>query len=170
VHGVEVAVEGQRGLHHHLAVGVVGTEQQGRLITAPQGPEPVFHTGDDGLGKPVAVVLVGIHGLTQTYQQAHIGIFLDEGGNALARIVAEQRGDGAVAVLCLDAVMVGEGFAHDDVVEHLDDKDAALVGLMGEKREHLLVLPERRRVDLHGKGILLEPDERGKGMPVPQVK
>ena len=75
-----------------------------------------------------------------------------------------------MAVLCLQTVVVGEGLAQDDVVEHLDDPDAAAVGLMGEEGEHVHVLLEGLVVYLQGEGIVLQFHQRGKGMSVPEVE
>ena len=61
-----------------------------------------------------------------------------------------------MAVLCLQTVVVGEGLAEDDVIEHLDDPDTTTVGLVGEERKDLLVLLKRFFVHLQGEGIVLE--------------
>ena len=170
VHGVEILVERERSLHHRLAVGVVGAQQHGRFIGAPECLQTVFHPGYHRAGHPFHIVFVGVHRLSQAHKQAHVGIFLDEGGNALAGVIADERRDGAVAVLRLQPVVVGKGFGEDDIVEHLDNEDAAPVSLVGEEGEHLLVFPECLLVHLKGEGIVFQPHERGEGMPVPQVE
>ena len=170
VHRVEVLIQGQGGIHDHLAVRVVGTDEDGRFVGAAERLQSVLHAGDDGLGEPFDVVLMGVHGFAEADEQSDVGIGLDEGRDALARVVAQQGRDGSVAVLGLDAVVLRKGFGDEDVVELLYDEDAALVGLLGEEAVHLLVLLERLVVDLDGEGIVLQADERSEGMPVPEVE
>ena len=47
-----------------------------------------------------------------------------------------------MTILCLQSVMVCEGLAEDDVIEHLNNPDASLVSLMSQEREYFLVLLE----------------------------
>ena len=75
-----------------------------------------------------------------------------------------------MAVLRLQPVVVGEGLAKYNIVEHLDDPDAPAPGLAGDEVVHLLVLTVGLLVHLEGEGIVLEPDERGEGVAVPEVE
>ena len=170
VHRIEVVVERQCRFHHRLTVGVVGTQQDRRLIGPSEGSQPVLDTGNDGLRHPLHIILIGIHGLTETDKEADMRITLDEGGDALARIVTQQRCDRPVTVLRLDAVMVGERLGDDDVVEHLYDLDAAASRLPREEVVHLLVLTERGTVNLHSERIILQAHEGGKRMAVPEIE
>ena len=144
-------------------------EDDGGRVGAARGGQPILDAGDDGLGHPLDVGVDARHGLAQAYQESHVGIFLHEGGDAFSGVVGYQWSDGTVAVLGLDAVMVGEGLRYDDVVEHLYHADAPALGLGGEKREHLLVLEHRRIIHLRGEGIVVELHQRGEGVPVPQI-
>ena len=137
---------------------------------AAGGCQSVLDAWDDGFLHPCHIVLDGCHGLAQTDQEPYVGIVLDEGGNRLAGIVADKRRNGTVAILRLQTIMIGKGLAEDDVIEHLDDPDAAAVSLMGEKREHVNVLLESRVIDLQGEGIVLQLHQRGEGMTVPEVE
>ena len=70
--------------------------------------------------------------------------------------------------MCLDAVVVGKGFRHQDVVEHLDDPDAALGCFGGQEGEHFLVLLHGGVIHLRCEGIVVEFHQRSKGVAVPQ--
>ena len=65
--------------------------------------------------------------------------------------------------------MVSEGFAEDDIIEHLDDTDATAVCLVNEEPEHLLVLLHRLVIHLWRKGVVFEFHQGGKGMTVPEI-
>ena len=169
-HGVDVGVEGQRLFENQWSVGIVRTKHHGRNIRSAAGFQSILDAGDDGFLHPYHVILNGSHGFTQAYQKTDVGIVLNEGSYRLSGIVRNQWRDGTVAVLCLQTVMVGKGLAQDDVIEHLDDPDAAAVGLVGKEREDFLVLLERLLVHLQGEGIVLQLHQRGKGMTVPQVQ
>ena len=108
-HGVDVGIEGQRLTEHTRAVGVVRAQDDGRCVRATAGGQSVTNAWNDGLLHPRHIVVDGSHGLTQTHQETHVGIFLHEGGDGLAGVVADERRDGAMAVLRLQTVMVGEG-------------------------------------------------------------
>ena len=170
MHRIEVLVERQRCLHHHLAVGIVGTEQDWRFIGSSQSLQTVLDTRNDGLGHPFHIILVGIHRLTETDEQAYIRIFLDEGSYRLAGIIADERSDRTVTVLCLQAIMIGKRLGEDDVVEHLNNKDATAISLPGQEREHLFVLPEGSLIHFEGERIILQFDERSKRMTVPEIE
>ena len=148
----------------------MGTHEDGRFVGAAKRLEAVLDSGDDGLGEPLHVVLVGVHGLSEADEQAHVGIVFHKSRNALPCVVGEQRGDGSVAVLRLYPVAFGKGFRDKDVVELLNDEDSSLVGLFGEEAVHLLVLLEGCVVDLHGEGVIRKLDERREGVPVPEVE
>ena len=167
MHRIEVLVEGQRCLHHHLAVGIV---QDWRFVGSAQSLQTVLDTRNDGLGHPFHIILVGIHRLTETDEQAYIRIFLDEGSYRLAGIIADERSDRTVTVLCLQAIMIGKRLGEDDVVEHLNDEDATSVSLPGQEREHLFVLLESGLIHFEGERIILQFDERSKRMTVPEIK
>ena len=94
---------------------------------------------------------------------------MHKGGNGLTGIVANQRRDGTIAVLRLQSIMVGKGFRQDDIIEHLDDADAATVSLINEEREHILILLHGGIVNLWCERIVIQFHQRGKGMTVPQV-
>ena len=64
-----------------------------------------------------------------------------------------------MAILRLQAVVIGKGFAQYDVVEHLDDPDTTFVCFMGQERKDLFVLLKRLFVHLQCKGIILQFDE-----------
>ena len=115
-----------------------------------------FDTRNNRLLHPRHIVLNRRHSFTKAYQQADVGILLDEGGNALAGIVGNQWRDGTMAVLRLQPVMVGKGLAQDDVIEHLDDPDTAFIGLMSQKGKNLFVLLKCFFVHLQRKGIILQ--------------
>ena len=170
MHRIEVLVERQRCLHHHLAVGIVGTEQDWRFIGSSQSLQAVLDTRNDGLGHPFHIILVGIHRLTETDEQAYIRIFLYEGCYRLAGIIADERSDRTVTVLCLQAIMIGKRLGEDDVVEHLNDEDATSVSLPSQEREHLFVLLESGLIHLESERIILQFDERSKRMTVPEIK
>ena len=170
MHRIEVLVERKRCLHHHLAVGIVGTEQDWRFIGSSQSLQTVLDTRNNGLGHPLHIILVGIHRLTETDKQAYIRIFLDEGSYRLAGIITDERSDRTVTVLCLQAIMIGKRLREDDVVEHLNDEDATSVSLPGQKREHLFVLLESGLIHLESERIILQFDERSKRMTVPEIK
>ena len=170
MHRIEVLVERERCLHHHLAVGIVGTEQDWRFIGSSQSLQAVLDTRNDGLGHPLHIILVGIHRLTETDEQAYIRIFLDEGCYRLAGIIADERSDRTVTILCLQAIMISKRLGEDDVVEHLNNEDATAVSLPGQEREHLFVLLESGLIHLESERIILQFDERSKRMTVPEIK
>ena len=170
MHRIEVLVERQRCLHHHLAVGIVGTEQDWRFVGSSQSLQSVLDTRDDGLGHPFHIILVGIHRLTETDEQAYIRIFLDEGSYRLAGIIADERSDRTVTVLCLQTIMISKRLGEDDVVEHLNDEDATSVSLPGQEREHLFVLPEGSLIHFEGERIILQFNERSKRMTIPEIE
>ncbi len=109
VHRVDVRVEWQRSFQHCGAIGVVVAQDDGRRVRSSRRLQTVFDAGDDGLGHPFDVCFESRHRLTEAHQEAHTWVFLHEGGNRLACVVGDERRDGAVAVLCLQSVMVGEG-------------------------------------------------------------
>ena len=170
MHRIEVLVERQRCLHHHLAVGIVGTEQDWRFIGSSQSLQAVLDTRNDGLGHPLHIILVGIHRLTETDEQTYIRIFLDEGSYRLAGIIADERSDRTVTVLCLQTIMISKRLGEDDIVEHLNNEDATSVSLPGQEREHLFVLPEGSLIHFEGERIILQFDERSKRMTVPEIE
>ena len=75
-----------------------------------------------------------------------------------------------MTILCLQSVMVCEGLAQDDVIEHLNDPDASLVSLMSQEREYFLVLLEGLLVHFQGKRIILQLHQRCEGVTVPEVE
>ena len=169
VHRIDVGIERQRCRQHGRSVGVVVAQDNGRRVGTARSLQTVLDTGDDGLCHPFDVRLDARHGLTQTNEEAHPRVFLHEGGNRLARVVADERRNRTVAVLRLQSVVVGKGLREDDVVEHLDDADAAPVGLIHQKSEHLLILLHRSIVNFGCERIVLQLHQRGKRMAVPQV-
>ena len=170
MHGVQIPVDRQCRLHNSLAVSVVSTEEDRRFIGPAEGFQTVLDSRDDCLGEPFDVIIVCIHGLTETHQQSHIGIFLDESGYRLPRIVAYQRRDRAVAVLRLYPIVVGEGLADDNIVEHLDDINSPSRCLLGEKGEHFLVFREGGAIDFDSERIVFQSHQRRKRMSVPQIQ
>ena len=169
VHRVEVLVDGQCGIHHHAAIRIVRTQQHGRFVGAAQGLQTILDTRQNGLRKPLHIILIGRHCLTQADQQTHVRILLDKGRHALARIVAHKRCDRAVAILRSQAIVFGKGFREQDVIEHLNDEDTTLRSLVRNKRIDLLVLAEGLLIHFYGKGIILQSHKRGKGVSVPQI-
>ncbi|MPN37851.1 hypothetical protein SDC9_185372 [bioreactor metagenome] len=65
--------------------------------------------------------------------------------------------------------MIGKRFRQENIVKHLNHKDTALVGLLGQEREDLFVLFEGSLIDLQCKRILLELHQRSKRVTVPQI-
>ena len=65
--------------------------------------------------------------------------------------------------------MVGKGFRQDDIIEHLDDADAATVSLINEEREHILILLHGGIIYLWCERIIVQFHQRGKGMTVPKI-
>ena len=168
-HGINIRIERQRFFQHQRSVGVVRTQDDGRFVGTTRSLQSVFDAGNDGFLHPRHVVLNRCHGLAETNQEAHFRVFLYEGSDGLTGIVADQRRDGTVAVLRLQSIMVGKGFRQDDIIEHLDDADAATVSLINEEREHILILLHGGIVNLWCERIVVQFHQRGKGMTVPQV-
>ena len=166
-HRVDVPVVGQCLAQHPRSVGVVGTQDDWRFVGSAGCLQSVLYSWNDGFVHPFYVVFYTRHRLAQAYEEAHIGIILDECRDALACVVGNERRDWPVAVLCLYAVMVGKGFRYDDIIEHLYHSDAAFLCFCGQKGEHLLVLLHRGIVHLGGEWIVLQLDKRGKGVSVP---
>ncbi|OPZ94301.1 MAG: hypothetical protein BWY72_02359 [Bacteroidetes bacterium ADurb.Bin416] len=79
VHGVQLLVQGQGRVHDHFTVGIVGPEDDGHFFFDTQAVQTVPDSRQNGLGEPFHIVLVGVHGLTQTNQQANIGVLADKG-------------------------------------------------------------------------------------------
>ena len=75
-----------------------------------------------------------------------------------------------MAVLRLQSVMVSKRFAENDVIEHLDNPNAAPVGLVRQERKYFLVLLECLFIYFQSEGIVLQFHQRGKGMTIPQVE
>jgi len=139
------------------------------FIGTAQCFESVFHTRNNGFGKPLHIIFIRIHGFAQTHQQAHVGVLFDECRNRLTGVVADERRDGTVTILRFQSVMIGKRFRQENIVEHLNHKDTALVGLLGQEREYLFVLFKGSLIDLQCKRILLELHQRSKRVTVPQV-
>ena len=159
-HGIDVGIEGQALLQHPWSVSIVRTQHNGRQGFSPvlegMGLQSVLNTWNNGFLHPCYVIINSSHCLAQAYQQTHIGIFLDKGGYRLARIVTNQGGNRAMAVLCLQAVMVGKGLTQYDIIKHLNDPDATTISLMGQEREHFLVLLKCLLVNFQRKRIVLQ--------------
>ena len=155
-HGIDIGIQRQRLLEHQWSVGVVRTQHDRRNIRTTAGLQTILDARDNRLLHPCHVILDGGHCFTETDEQTDIGIILNEGGDALAGVVADERCDRTMTVLCLQTVMVSKRLAQDDIIEHLDNPDATTVCLMGKEREYFLILLECLFVHLQGKGIVLQ--------------
>ena len=168
-HGIDVGIERQRFLQHQRAVGVVRTQDDGRLVGSARGLQSVLDSWNNGFLHPFHIIINSSHGLTETDQEAHLRVFLHERSYRLAGVVADERRDRTVTVLRLQSVVVGKGFREDDIIEHLNNTDATAVSLLNEEREHILILLHRGIVHLGSKRIVVELHQRGKGMTVPEI-
>ena len=86
----------------------MGAEEHRGLVGAAQGLQSVLHGWYDGLCHPLHIILIGGHGLAEAYEEPDVRIVLYESLYRLVCIVMEQWRYGAVAVLCLYAVVLGE--------------------------------------------------------------
>ena len=89
VHGVKILIQWQRCVHNHLAVGIVSADKDRRLVGAAEFLQSVLNAGDDGLCKPLNIVVVGVHCLAKAYEQTYVAVFLNKGGYALSGVVAK---------------------------------------------------------------------------------
>ena len=120
-HRIDIRIQWQALLQHKQSVGIMRTKNDrrqlprlllyhsNRLIAA--GSKPVLDTRNYRFLHPLDIVINSRHRLTKADEQSHVGILLDEGGNALARIVGNEWRDRSVSVLCLQPVVVGKGLA-----------------------------------------------------------
>ena len=155
-HCVNVLVERKRLTQHAWTVCIVRTQDDRRLICSARRFQAILNARYDGIFHPFNVVFYRSHSFAEAYKEAHIWVFLDKCRNALACVIADKRSDGAVAVLCGDAVMVGKWFRQDDIVEHLYYTYTALCSLCRKEGEHLLVLSHCGIVNFGGKRIVFK--------------
>ena len=170
MHSIEVLIEWQGGIHHHLTVSVMRTHQHRRLVGASQRFQSILNTGNDSLRKPFHIILIRIHCLAQAYKKSYIRIFFNEGSNRLTGVVTHQRSNGTVTVLGLQPIMIRKRLTEKNIIEHLNNKNTAFLRFSSEEQKHVLIHLERFIIHFHCKRIVFQTDQRCKRMSVPQIK